>query len=59
MKPPPDLIEGEEEYEVEAIMNHKKWGRGYQYLIKWKGKDTPLVTTHGNHRTTLKMLEKS
>jgi len=24
MKPPPDLIEGEEEYEVEAITNHKK-----------------------------------
>jgi len=37
MKPPSDLIEGEEEYEVEAITNHKKWGRGYRYLIKWKG----------------------
>ena len=34
MKPPPDLIEGEEEYEIEAIMSHKKWGQGYQYLIK-------------------------
>jgi len=29
MKPPPDLIEGEEEYEIEAIMSHKKWGKGY------------------------------
>ena len=28
-RPPPDLIEGEEQYEVEAIMGHKKWGRGY------------------------------
>jgi len=37
VKPPPDLIEGEEEYEIEAITNHKKWGRGYQYLVKWKG----------------------
>ena len=37
MKPPPDLIEGEEEYEVEAITNHKKWDREYQYLVKWKG----------------------
>ena len=37
IKPPPDLIEGEEEYEVEAIMNHKTWGRGYRYLVKWKG----------------------
>jgi len=34
VKPPPDLIEGEEEYEIEAIMSHKKWGRGYHYLVK-------------------------
>ena len=37
MKPPPDLVEGEEEYEIEAITSHKKWGWGYQYLVKWKG----------------------
>jgi hypothetical protein len=37
MRPPPDLIEGEEEFEVEAIAAHKKWGRGYRYLVKWKG----------------------
>jgi len=36
MKPPPDLIKGEEKYEIKAIMSHKKWGQGYQYLIKWK-----------------------
>jgi len=35
-KPPPDLIEGEEQYEVEAIRKHKKSGRGYVYLVKWK-----------------------
>ena len=34
MKPPPDLVEGKEEYEIEVIMSHKKWGRGYQYLVK-------------------------
>ena len=34
--PPLDLIEGEKQYEVEAIMGHKKWGHGYQYLVKWK-----------------------
>ena len=34
MRPPPDLIEGEEQYEVEAIQGHKRWGRGYQYLVK-------------------------
>ena len=35
MRPPPDLIEGEEQYEVEAIQGHKRWGRGYWYLVKW------------------------
>ena len=38
-RPPPDLIEGEEEYEVEKIVNHRHSGRSQtlQYLIKWKG----------------------
>ena len=38
-RPPPDLIEGEEEFEVEAIVNHRHYGRGrrLQYLVKWKG----------------------
>src|SRR6266403_5208474 len=37
--PPPDLIEGEEEFEVERIVAHQKFGRSkcLQYLIKWKG----------------------
>jgi hypothetical protein len=37
--PPPDLIEGEEEYEVEAIHNHQYFGhsRTLQYLVKWCG----------------------
>ena len=38
--PPPDLIEGEHEYEVEAIIAHKRQGRGHVYLIKWKGYPT-------------------
>src|SRR5712671_4139993 len=39
IKPPPDLIDGEEEYEVEAVLNHHMFGRRrqVQYLIKWKG----------------------
>jgi len=37
MKAPPDLVEGKGEYKIEAIMSHKKWGPGYQYLVKWKG----------------------
>ena len=38
--PPPDLIEGEHEYEVEAIIAHKRQGRGHVYLVKWKGYPT-------------------
>lgn len=34
-KPPPDQIEGEEEYEVEAIIAHRGNGTRCQYLIKW------------------------
>jgi Chromo (CHRromatin Organisation MOdifier) domain len=39
MRPPPDLIEDTEEYEVEAIVNHCHFGRKrqLQYLVKWKG----------------------
>ena len=38
-RPPPDLIDGEEEYEVEEILQSRKFGRGrkVQYLVKWKG----------------------
>jgi hypothetical protein len=37
--PPPDLIMGEAEYEVEAIWNHQNFGHSctLQYLIKWQG----------------------
>ena len=38
-RPPPDLIDGEEEYEVEEILQSWKFGKGrkVQYLVKWKG----------------------
>jgi len=38
-QPPPDLIDGEAEYEVELIRSHQCHGRSrkLQYLIKWKG----------------------
>jgi Chromo (CHRromatin Organisation MOdifier) domain len=38
-KPPPDLIDGEAEYEVEAIRSHRYFRRNkrLQYLLKWKG----------------------
>jgi hypothetical protein len=38
-RPPPDLIEGEEEYEVKSILKSRHHGRRckVQYLVKWKG----------------------
>jgi chromodomain-containing protein len=38
-RPSPDLLEGEEEYKVECIVNHRhsRRARTLQYLIKWKG----------------------
>ena len=38
--PPPELIKGKPEYEVEVIISHWQSGRGHQYLIKWKGYST-------------------
>ena len=36
--PPPDLVDGEEEFEVEQILDMKQMGRGRKthYLVKWK-----------------------
>jgi hypothetical protein len=37
-RPPPDLVEGQEEYEIEAIISHcLHKNRETTYLIKWKG----------------------
>ena len=36
-EPPPELVEGEEVYDVETILNHRRSGQGYQYFIKWRG----------------------
>jgi hypothetical protein len=38
-RPPPDLIDGEEEYKVKSILKSRRYGRGHkvQYLVKWKG----------------------
>jgi hypothetical protein len=38
-RPPPDLINEEEEYEVEQVLSSRRHGRGrkVQYLVKWKG----------------------
>ena len=34
--PPPVHVDGEEEYEVEAILNKQTIGKKRQYLVKWK-----------------------
>jgi hypothetical protein len=38
-KPPPDLIDNQEQYKVKAIRDHQRRGKKWslQYLIKWKG----------------------
>ena len=38
-RPPPDLVNGVEEFEVEKVLDSCRHGRGrkLQYLIKWKG----------------------
>ncbi len=38
-RPPPELVDNEEEYEVEKILDSRHHGRGHalQYLVKWKG----------------------
>ena len=38
-RPPPDIVEGEMEFEVEQIRGHRYFGRArrLQYLVKWKG----------------------
>ena len=39
-KPPAEIVDGEDEhYEIEAIRNHRKRGRNYQFLVKWLGYD--------------------
>jgi hypothetical protein len=37
--PPPTLVDGEEEYEVEAILDSHMHYNRLEYLVKWKGYD--------------------
>jgi len=39
IKPPPEIIEGEEEWEIEKILKERSHGRWKkkQYLVRWKG----------------------
>jgi Integrase zinc binding domain/Chromo (CHRromatin Organisation MOdifier) domain len=36
-KPGPVEVDGDEEYYVDRILDHKKIGKGYRYLVRWRG----------------------
>jgi hypothetical protein len=36
-RPPPDLVDGNEEYKVEDVIGHHHYRSWLQYLVKWKG----------------------
>ena len=38
--PPPDIVDGEEEWEVESILDSRFSRRQLQYLVRWKGFDS-------------------
>jgi len=43
--PAPILVDnGEKEFEVDFIINHRGRGRGLQYLVKWAGYDISEAT---------------
>jgi len=37
LKPPPVVLDGDEEFEVERILGHRRHRRGVEYLVRWKG----------------------
>jgi hypothetical protein len=36
-EPAPELINGQPEWEVEAILGTRRWRNQLQYLVRWKG----------------------
>jgi hypothetical protein len=36
-EPPPDLVDGEKEYEIDTILAHKGQRNRVKYLVSWKG----------------------
>jgi hypothetical protein len=72
-EPPPKLIEGQPEWEVEEILNSRQYRRKLQYLIKWKGYSkahnswelkenvsAPVLLTafHGNNPGAIRVIKK-
>jgi len=56
-EPPPDLINGEEEYEVDLIKDHRKRGRSYQYLVVWKGYSDETWEPESNLKNASEVLQ--
>jgi len=53
LRPPPDIENDEERWEIEAIRNHRQRGRnGYQYEVLWKG--YPITKTTWEPATCFK-----
>ena len=42
-RPLPDIENGEEVYEVEQVLKHRRRGRGYEYLVKWAGYSAKII----------------
>jgi hypothetical protein len=72
-EPPPELIEGQLEWEVEEILDSRRYKCKLQYLIKWKGcseahnswepkenVNTPalLIAFHGNNPGEIRVIKK-
>ena len=57
-EPPPDLINREEEFEVDSIWDHRKRGRGYLYLVRWKGYPDETWEPERNTKNSSEILEE-
>ncbi|KAI5120859.1 hypothetical protein M0805_008232 [Coniferiporia weirii] len=63
-QPPPDQIEGHQEFEIEAIVSHKGNGTRHRFLVKWtsypSSENQWLPETALSHvTTTLKMYKRT
>lgn len=57
LRPPPDIIDNEEEWEVEKILESRVTRKHIQYLVKWKGyPDSDNLWLPKTHLTNAKKL---
>ena len=41
--PPPVFIDGTPEYEVAEVLDCRRYGRGFKYLVRWTRYDDPML----------------